>query len=84
MVARKLSDEEVATRVVGIYFENVARLGFKRRLDLDAVINSYLYALSRLGKKEYELKAIEAAVRKVEEELSKETKEELLPQARTQ
>lgn len=79
---RKLSDEEVASRIVNIYFENVARTGFKRSLDLDAVINSYLYSLSMLGKKDSELEKIRESVRKMEAELITETKEEILPQAK--
>jgi hypothetical protein len=75
----KLSDEEVAYRVVSIYFENVARLGFKRQLDLDAVVNAYLYTLSRIQKKEVEMKSMEEVVKRLEEKLSKESKEELLP-----
>lgn len=83
MVAR-LSDQDVAYRILAIYFENVARIGFKRKLDLDAVINSYLYTLSRLSNKDKELKAMAELVRKVEAELIRETKEEILPQARTE
>ena len=50
-------DEIVALRLVKLYFEEIARLGFKRQLDLDAVINSYFYSLSRLQRKEAELSA---------------------------
>jgi hypothetical protein len=74
-----LSDEEIAARIVGIYFKEIARLGFKRGLSLDEVINSYYYTLSRLSRKETEMKK---AVKKVvleEKEISHETKEELLP-----
>lgn len=47
-----MKDEEVAFRIVRLYFEEIARLGFKRQLDLDQMINSYFYALNRLRNKE--------------------------------
>ena len=74
-----LSDEEVASKILRVYFKEVARLGFKRRLTLDEVINAYYYTLSRLGNK---AKAMEEAKKKViveEKEILTETKEELLP-----
>ena len=74
-----LSDEEIAARIVGIYFKEIARLGLKRSLTLDEVINAYYYTLSRLGHKE---KAMKEAMKKVvieEKELRTKTKKELLP-----
>ncbi len=53
-----MNDEEVAFRIVRLYFEEIARLGFKRQLDLDQIINSYFYALKRLGKKDEEMRKI--------------------------
>ena len=47
-----MNDEEVAFKVVRLYFEEIARLGFKRQLDLDQIINAYFYALKKLGNKE--------------------------------
>jgi len=73
-------DEEMAFRVVKLYFEEIARLGFKRRLDLDAIINAYFYALARLERKDKELKFIQKKVLKEEAELSRETKEEMIPE----
>ena len=60
----ELSDEEIALRTVRLYFEEIARLGFKRSLDLDQVINSYLYALSRVKRQEIEMAEIAEAVKK--------------------
>ncbi len=76
----KLSKEEVAYSIIKMYFSNIARLGFKRRLDLDAVINSYLYTLKRLKELEKNDDEIEKMVEKTEAELANETKEELFPQ----
>jgi hypothetical protein len=73
-----IPDEEVAFRLVRLYFEEVARLGFKRKLDLDATINAYLYALQRLRNKEKEMSELKRFVDKEEESLKMETKEEAL------
>lgn len=43
-----LSEEELAVRLVSLYFEEIARMGFKRQLELDDVINAYYHALSKL------------------------------------
>jgi prefoldin subunit 5 len=40
--------ETVAYDVVKLYFEEIARLGFKRSLDLDSIINAYFYTLEKL------------------------------------
>jgi len=58
------SDEESALRLTRLYYREIARLGHKRSLDLDAIINTYLYALSRLDRKEIEIKEIVEAVKK--------------------
>ncbi len=76
---KKTTDEEVAFNVVKLYFEQVARLGFKRKLDLDAIINAYFYTLDRLKKKKEELELVDRVVAKEEERLKTvNTKEELL------
>ena len=75
-----ISDEEIAYRIVELYFEEIARLGFKRKLDLDAIINAYFYTLSRLQSKEKETEAISKLVKKEEAELAEETKEEIFPE----
>ena len=56
-----MNDEEVAFRVVRLYFEEIARLGFKRQLDLDQILNAYFYTLKRVGDKE-EMKKIQREI----------------------
>jgi len=63
-----MNDEEVAFRIVRLYFEDVARLGFKRQLDLDQMINAYFYVLKKVKNKD-------VAMRKIVEEMKKENKE---------
>lgn len=79
VVKQTIPDEEIAYRIVRLYFEEIARLGFKRRLDLDAIVNAYFYTLQRLRSKDKELKVISKLVKKEEEKLAKESKEELFP-----
>ena len=74
-----LSDEEVASRIVSVYFKEIARLGFKRTLGLDEVINAYYYALSRLKNKDVAMKCALEKVLKEEKAILKETKKELVP-----
>jgi hypothetical protein len=40
--------EDIAMRIVHLYFEEIARLGFKRQLDLDQIIGAYFYTLTKL------------------------------------
>jgi len=74
----KLSDEDVALTIVELYFEEIARFGLKRSLNLDAIINSYYYTLSRIEKKEKELGAVVKAVEFEEQKIVTETKAELI------
>ena len=76
-----LQDEEVAYRLVKLYFEEVARLGFKRKLDLDAIINAYMYSLQRLKNKDKEIDELSKFVKKEEESLASETREEALAES---
>lgn len=76
----KLSNEEIASRLVGIYFREVARLGYKRSLTLDETINAYYYALSKLGNKEKAMAKVRQEVIEDEQEMKAESKEELFPQ----
>jgi len=78
-----ISDEEIALRMVKLYFAEVARLGFKRSLDLDAIINAYFYSMARLKRKDKEMKLIEDKVLSEEKEMAEETKEELFPSMET-
>ena len=79
-MARSMSSEEVAAKLVQIYFKEIARLGYKRRLTLDETINAYYYALSRLQDKRKGLNCVEKEVLEDERDLKTETKEELFPQ----
>ena len=53
-----MNDDEVAFRIVRLYFEEIARLGFKRQLDLDQMINAYFYTLKKLKGKDEAMKRI--------------------------
>ncbi len=81
VVAVRMSDEEMAYKIVHLYFEEVARQGFKRSLDLDSIINAYLYALGRLRNKEKELGEIMHLVSSEEKHLAHEGRADVLPQA---
>ncbi len=52
------SDEEIALRMLNVYFREVARRGLKRSLSLDEVINAYFYSLMRIQRKGIELEEI--------------------------
>lgn len=43
--------EEIAIRLLDIYFKEIARHGFKRSLSLDEVLKAYQYILSKLDGK---------------------------------
>lgn len=53
-----LPDEEVAFRIVKLYFEEVARDGLKKELDLDEITNAYFHVMKRLKNKETEIKSM--------------------------
>ena len=53
-----MNDEEVAFKIVRLYFEDIARLGFKRQLDLDQMINAYFYTLKKLKNKDKVMKEV--------------------------
>ena len=74
-----LSNEDVAARIVQIYFKEVARLGYKRTLTLDETINAYYYVLSKLGNKNVLIEEVKQRVIRDERELASETKEEAIP-----
>ena len=59
-----MNDEEVAFKIVRLYFEEIARLGFKRQLDVDQILNSYFYTLKKVTDKE--------AMRKIVIQMEKE------------
>jgi hypothetical protein len=77
---KALPNEEVAVRLTRLYFEEIARLGFKRRLDFDSIINAYYYCLQRLHNKDKELDIMRRIVEKEESKIQGETKSQLFPQ----
>lgn len=75
-----LPDEEVAYRLVKLYFEDIARASVKRSIDLDSTVNAYFYTLKRIENKEKELKAVQRIVEEEEEQMKTESKAELIPE----
>ncbi|MFA6269428.1 MAG: hypothetical protein WCW13_04225 [archaeon] len=59
-------NEEIAFKLVQTYFIEVARLGFKRQLTLDEIINAYLYALARVRRQSVEMNEVATAVKEAE------------------
>lgn len=55
--------EEIAFKIIQTYFMEVARLGFKRQLTLDEIINAYFYALARVKRSGVEMTEVEQSVR---------------------
>lgn len=69
-----MNDEEAAFRIVRLYFEEIARLGFKRSLTLDNMINAYFYTLKKLKNKD-------AALRVLADKLAKEGAQKQAPKS---
>ena len=65
-----MNDEEVAFRIVRLYFEDIARLGFKRQLDLDQMINAYFYALKKLKGKDKVMREISEKIIREEKQIT--------------
>jgi hypothetical protein len=65
-----MNDEEVAFRIVRLYFEDIARLGFKRNLDLDQMINAYFYTLKKLKGKDKTMKEMAEKIVKEEKQIT--------------
>ncbi len=66
-----LSNEEKALRLVSLYFQEIARTGFKKSLTLSEIINAYQYVLGRLEGVSPSEKPVKETVVK-EEKVSKE------------
>ncbi len=47
-VSKKIADEEVAFNILTLYFEEIARTGFKKTLNLSEIVNAYMYTLGRI------------------------------------
>ncbi|MDD3159468.1 MAG: hypothetical protein PHQ98_00695 [Candidatus ainarchaeum sp.] len=56
-----MTDEEVSLRLVQLYCAEIPRLGFKRKLDLDQIVEIYFYVLNKLKNKEELIKKIKTA-----------------------
>jgi predicted nucleic acid-binding Zn-ribbon protein len=80
VLGKDLPNEEVAVRLTHLYFEEIARLGFKRRLDFDSIINAYYYCLQRLHNKDKELEIMRKIVDREESKIQGEPKSQLFPQ----
>ncbi len=80
IMGSELADEEVAVRLTRLYFEEIARLGFKRRLDFDAIINAYYYCIQRLQNKDKELEVMRKIVEREENKIGHEAKSQLFPE----
>lgn len=76
---KSISEEEVSFRLVSIYFEEIARLGFKRSLDLDAIINAYFYTLEKIKGKQLVMQEMQRKVIEEEQRLKTQSKEEIIP-----
>ena len=73
------SDEAMAFKLSKLYFEEIARLGFKRKLEFDTVVNAYFYALQRLKNKDKELKVMAQWVEAAEKKMQAQARDELFP-----
>ncbi|MEM4662715.1 MAG: hypothetical protein QXM75_01710 [Candidatus Diapherotrites archaeon] len=69
----EMCDEEIALRIIRLYFEEIARIGLKRTLTLDSILNTYFYTLYKLKNKEKEMSRV---CRLIEEGLSEEATKE--------
>lgn len=55
-------DEELALKMIDVYFGEVARYGLKRKLALDEVVNAYFYCLMRVQRKGVEMNAVKEMI----------------------
>lgn len=76
---KKISNEEIAFRIVSIYFEEIARLGFKRSLDLDSIINAYFFTLEKIKNKDAKISEMMQKVLEEEKKLLLQQKNEIIP-----
>lgn len=77
---RKIPNEEIAFRLVKLYFDEIARLGLKRTLDLDAIMNAYYYTLYRLEGHDDSAARIKKMIEREEKELKEaDSKSDLFP-----
>lgn len=76
---KSMPDEEVAFKIVSIYFEEIARLGFKRSLDLDSIINAYFYTLEKVKGKEQMLADMLSKVLEEEKKIPTQQRDDIIP-----
>ena len=74
-----VANEEMALRLVNLYFKEIARLGFKRKLDLDSIMNAYLYTLNRIEDKSYRAEIKKLIVIEEQKLRNARSKEDLFP-----
>ena len=72
-----MDKREIALGLTKIYFEELLRSGVRRQMELDDLINAYIYTRSRLEKVDKEMEIMEPIVDKNQQELEKEVKEGL-------
>jgi len=60
----RTTNEEIAFNMVEVYFKEIARFGFKKKLTLDEIINSYLYSLARVRREDIEMSEVAEAVKR--------------------
>ncbi|MFH0715108.1 MAG: hypothetical protein V1847_04810 [Candidatus Diapherotrites archaeon] len=73
----KSSNEKIASELVSIYFENVARHSRKRSMELDDLVKAYHHALARLDEERVQVKILEPSPHsKTLELIAKEVKGE--------
>jgi len=76
---KSLTDEEIALKIVEIYFEEIVRSGTKRKINFDSLINSYFYVLEKINNKDEMLTSLKEQVEIEEENLLEQSKEEIIP-----
>lgn len=80
MVLARVPNEQLAIRLVQLYFQEIASPNLKRQVDLDALVNAYVYALERLhskkvkGMQENPMAVLEAPRTTLEREVIAESK----------
>ncbi len=47
-MTRNFSKSELASKLTDLYFREVARIGFKRSLEVEEIVSAYYYALKKL------------------------------------
>ncbi len=75
---KHLSEEEIALGILGIFYSEVVNRGAKRRLDFDAIINTYFYVLEKVRKKDEMLGAMKIRVVLEEKRLLHQSPKEAL------